>query len=69
MEAMDQTPMDNVEGLKSFASAWANVLIDLNDKPQQCELPTDESTTAIEIATDNTKGDSQCHSTSPATPI
>ena len=66
MDAIDQTPIDNDEGLESFASAWANVLIDLNDKPQQSVSSIDESTTAIESATNDTKGDSQCHSTLPA---
>ena len=69
MDAMDQTPIENDEGLESFAIAWANVLIDLNDKPQQCESSTDESTTAIESATNNTNGDSQCPGTSPAKQI
>ena len=69
MEATDRTPIDNDEGLESFANAWANVLIELNDRPQQCDSSTDASTAVIDNATNITEGDSQCLSTSPAKQI
>ena len=69
MEATERTTIDNDEGLESFTSAWTSVLIDLNDKPQQCESSTDESKTEIDNATNPTKGDLPCPSTSPATQI
>ena len=68
MEATERTPIDKDEGLESFASAGANVLIDLNEKLQQCESSTDVFTAEIDKATNTTEGDTQCSSTSPATP-
>ena len=37
MEATERTRIENDEGLESFASAWANALIYLNDKPRISE--------------------------------